>query len=179
MKNYKIKEIAIKCGVSDESIRKWCRKHDVSKDEKGKFLIDDDVKDKIVEHYKGTTKRHNHNQKKAQPQPQPQPTETAKNEQEKPQSQLESTTTTTTTSQGCATGCVTDYAAEMIEFLKEQIKEKDKQIDSLNDRLTETIKLMDQEQQLRLVAEKQLEKKQLIIENETAENNKRWWEFWK
>lgn len=229
-----IKELSQICGVSEQSIRKWCRKHNIGKDDNNKYLLSNDVKVEILRNYgcettkpcetksakpcetiktlKNTEKVEKCETKSAKPRNHAKPScetsnpKTLKFQYAKPP-QLKTQLDKKQNNQGLKTlgfqyakpcettkpSCETNYNNDFIEFLKEQIKEKDKQleskekqlevkdkqIDSLNDRLKETIKLMDQEQQLRLVAEQQLEKKQLIIENHDAQEIKPWWKFWK
>lgn len=44
-------QIARICGVSPQAVREWCRKRNVRKDAKGKFLIDGKTETLILEYY--------------------------------------------------------------------------------------------------------------------------------
>ena len=50
-----IKEIAVACGVSEQSIRAWCKKNNVAKERNGKsmasYIIDETTKAAIISHY--------------------------------------------------------------------------------------------------------------------------------
>lgn len=50
-----IKEIAAACGVSEQSIRAWCKKNNVAKERNGKsmasYIIDETTKAAIISHY--------------------------------------------------------------------------------------------------------------------------------
>lgn len=51
-----IKEIAEKCGVSEQSIRAWCKKNDIPKSKqaektKASYLITPDIENRILANY--------------------------------------------------------------------------------------------------------------------------------
>jgi len=60
----------------------------------------------------------------------------------------------------------------IIDLLRKELEHKNKQIDELSKRLMECQKLLDQEQQLRMVTEQKM-----LVENQ-EESNKKWWKFW-
>jgi DNA-binding transcriptional MerR regulator len=60
----------------------------------------------------------------------------------------------------------------IIDLLRKELEHKNKQIDELSKRLMECQKLLDQEQQLRMVTEQKM-----LVENKD-ESNKKWWKFW-
>ena len=60
----------------------------------------------------------------------------------------------------------------IIDLLRKELEHKNKQIGELSKRLMECQKLLDQEQQLRMVTEQKM-----VIENK-GEPNKKWWKFW-
>ena len=45
------KQIAERCGVSEQAIRAWCRKNQVTKDNAGSFVISETIELAIYEHY--------------------------------------------------------------------------------------------------------------------------------
>ena len=47
-----IREIAEICGVSEQAVRAWCRKHQIAKDAKGSFAINETIEYRIYRHYK-------------------------------------------------------------------------------------------------------------------------------
>ena len=59
----------------------------------------------------------------------------------------------------------------IIDLLRKELEHKNKQIDELSKRLMECQKLLDQEQQLRMVTEQKM-----LVENKD-ESNKKWWKF--
>lgn len=66
-----------------------------------------------------------------------------------------------------------------IKHLQEQLKDKSEQINSLNQRLEESHKLLDQQQQLCAVSQKKIEE----LEDKQKEpvepqQKKSWWKFW-
>ena len=60
----------------------------------------------------------------------------------------------------------------IVDLLRNELEHKNKQIDELSKRLMECQKLLDQEQQLRMVTEQKM-----LVENQ-EESNKKWWKFW-
>lgn len=46
-------DLAKLCGVSPQAVREWCRKNDIPRGAKGKFLIDDEAETALLRHYKG------------------------------------------------------------------------------------------------------------------------------
>lgn len=91
----------------------------------------------------------------------------------------------------------TDYLLKEIEIQNNYLSEKDKQIENLQNALTTQQKLLDQQQQLTLQANKQIEKLQEQLQltytkdapessttSVTEENEKepidekKWWQFW-
>lgn len=66
-----------------------------------------------------------------------------------------------------------------IKHLQEQLKDKSEQINSLNQRLEESHKLLDQQQQLCAVSQKKIEELE-DKQKEPAEpqQKKSWWKFW-
>ena len=60
----------------------------------------------------------------------------------------------------------------IIDLLRKELEHKNKQIDELSKRLMECQKLLDQEQQLRMVTEQKM-----LVENKDK-SNKKWWKFW-
>ena len=60
----------------------------------------------------------------------------------------------------------------IIDLLRKELEHKNKQIDELSKRLMECQKLLDQEQQLRMVTEQKM-----LVENKD-ESNKKWWKLW-
>lgn len=60
----------------------------------------------------------------------------------------------------------------IIDLLRNELEHKNKQIDELSKRLMECQKLLDQEQQLRMVTE------QKILIEDQEELPKKWWKFW-
>ena len=63
-----------------------------------------------------------------------------------------------------------------IKHLKEQLKDKSEQINSLHQRLEESHKLLDQQQQLCAITQKKIEE---LEEKKEEEPKKSWWKFWK
>ncbi len=47
-----IKEISAECGVSEQSVRAWCRRNHVAKDAKGSFAISESIKTAIYQYYR-------------------------------------------------------------------------------------------------------------------------------
>ncbi|KRM07168.1 hypothetical protein FC89_GL000245 [Liquorilactobacillus ghanensis DSM 18630] len=82
--------------------------------------------------------------------------------------------------------------ADTVELLKEQLSIKDKQIKEKDDQLKAMQKLLDQSQQLHLIAEKKIEAIKAITSNQSDSNNHSdfrskndlkekksvWWHFW-
>lgn len=69
---------------------------------------------------------------------------------------------------------------EEIDKLNQQIEEKNQLVTNLVDRLEESQRALNQQQQLQLMAQKQVEdlqRKQLLLEENTQK--KRWWQAWK
>lgn len=74
-----------------------------------------------------------------------------------------------------------DSKNEQLQEKDRQIREKDKQIAEMQVQLSVNQKLIDQEQQLRMVTEKKfqlIEQQQEQEEPDTSEE-KKWWQFWK
>lgn len=70
---------------------------------------------------------------------------------------------------------------EQLQEKDRQIREKDRQISEMQAQLSMNQKLIDQEQQLRMVAERKfqlIEQQQDQEELDTTED-KKWWQFWK
>lgn len=63
-----------------------------------------------------------------------------------------------------------------IKHLQEQLKDKSEQINSLNQRLEESHKLLDQQQQLCAVSQKKIE--ELEDKQKEPVAKKSWWKFW-
>lgn len=70
---------------------------------------------------------------------------------------------------------------EQIKEKDKQLAEKDKQLVALTERIADSQRLLDQEQQLRMVTERKLlaleEVNEPVVESDGSV--KRWWEFWK
>lgn len=69
---------------------------------------------------------------------------------------------------------------EQLQEKDRQIREKDRQISEMQAQLSVNQKLIDQEQQLRMVTERKIQ----LIEQQQAkepdnEEDKKWWQFWK
>lgn len=62
-----------------------------------------------------------------------------------------------------------------IKHLKEQLKDKSEQINSLHQRLEESHKLLDQQQQLCAISQRKIEE---LEEKKEEEPKKSWWKFW-
>ena len=197
MKNNKIKELAELCDVTTESIRQWCKKYDVIKNDNGKFIIDSKTEKQIINYYniKKTNALKSQEEKPSKTKNQAAKSQATyidkplKNGEFNLKSQEEKPSKT----KNQAAKSQATYIDEMLESFKNQLKDKNKmidvlcdelkekneQIESLNTRLVEDAKLLDQEQQLRLVAERKLEEQQVLIEARDVKKNKHWWQFWK
>lgn len=73
---------------------------------------------------------------------------------------------------------------EEIEALKDEIKEKNELLHKVTDRLEQAQRALDQQQQLQLMAQRQVEElqrnQQLLLEDaKAASERKGWWQFWK
>lgn len=62
-----------------------------------------------------------------------------------------------------------------IKHLQEQLKDKSEQINSLHQRLEESHKLLDQQQQLCAISQRKIEE---LEEKKEEEPKKSWWKFW-
>lgn len=75
---------------------------------------------------------------------------------------------------------VVDLLLKQSEMLKNELDIKNKQIEELNERLAESQKLLNQQQQLNAIAEQKIK---VIEQKETEpienEKQKKWYEFWR
>jgi len=68
----------------------------------------------------------------------------------------------------------------LYDMLKRELEIKNKQIEELNERLAESQKLLNQQQQLNAIAEQKIKLiEQKEVESIEAETQKKWYEFWK
>ena len=74
-----------------------------------------------------------------------------------------------------------EHKNEQLREKDRQIREKDKQISEMQAQLSVNQKLIDQEQQLRMVTERKfhLIEQQQDQEKQDTEEDKKWWQFWK
>lgn len=56
MKIYNLKELVEQCNITVQALRKWCKKNDIPKNAKGKYLITEEVKLEIEKNYGVETK---------------------------------------------------------------------------------------------------------------------------
>lgn len=70
---------------------------------------------------------------------------------------------------------------EQLQEKDRQVREKDRQISEMQAQLSMNQKLIDQEQQLRMITERKLQliEQQHNQEELTTEEDKKWWKFWK
>ncbi len=52
-----IKEIAEKCGVSEQAIRGWCKRNQVAKDERKAYILSQEVESSIYAYYTGVNEK--------------------------------------------------------------------------------------------------------------------------
>ena len=76
---------------------------------------------------------------------------------------------------------VIELLQKELEHKNEQLREKDRQIREMQAQLSVNQKLIDQEQQLRMVTERKfhLIEQQQDQEKQDTEEDKKWWQFWK
>lgn len=75
---------------------------------------------------------------------------------------------------------VVDLLLKQSEMLKNELDIKNKQIEELNERLAESQKLLNQQQQLNAIAEQKIKLiEQKEIEPIEVEKQKKWYEFWR
>lgn len=74
-----------------------------------------------------------------------------------------------------------EQKSKQLQEKDRQIREKDRQISEMQAQLSMNQKLIDQEQQLHMVTERkiQLIEQQQDQEKPNAEEDKKWWKFWK
>ena len=152
-----IKQLAEVCGVSEQAIRAWCRKNQVPKVAKGNgFAINETTEMAILLHYGAIS------------------TKDAKENESSNESSSE-------------TRIMLEILQKELDFCRSQLEEKDKQLrvkDSqivqLNERLAESQKLIDQQQQLNAIVEQKLSLLEKKEDEPPAEQPKRhWWNFGK
>ena len=109
-----IKEIAAACGVSEQSIRKWCKRNQVAKQRnqvsKESYVIDESTKQAILQYYHAD----------------------ASNGTSKPSCETKQPSCETEKSQDTAINALTEQLKEK----DKQLAEKDKQLEALNQQLT-------------------------------------------
>lgn len=103
-----IKELAETCGVSEQAIRKWCARNQVSKDIAKHYIIDRATETAILRHY---------------------------GKDEGNQVAKPTTTSCETCETSCETN---ETMKEIIEMLRKDLEAKDKQIESLQNSLDRT-----------------------------------------
>ena len=115
-----IKEIAVACGVSEQSIRKWCKRNQVAKQRnqvsKESYVIDESTKQAILQYYhadasNGTSK--------------------PSCETKQPSCETKQPSCETEKSQDTAINALTEQLKEK----DKQLAEKDKQLEALNQQL--------------------------------------------
>lgn len=108
-----IKEIAVACGVSEQSIRKWCKRNQVAKQRnqvsKESYVIDESTKQAILQYYHAD----------------------ASNGTSKPSCETKQPSCETEKSQDTAINALTEQLKEK----DKQLAEKDKQLEALNQQL--------------------------------------------
>lgn len=108
-----IKEIAAACGVSEQSIRKWCKRNQVAKQRnqvsKESYVIDESTKQAILQYYHAD----------------------ASNGTSKPSCETKQPNCETEKSQDTAINALTEQLKEK----DKQLAEKDKQLEALNQQL--------------------------------------------
>ena len=179
MKIYNLKETAEQCNITVQALRKWCKRNDIPKDAKGKYLITEEVKMEIEKHYGVETK--NSENTETMETKNSENTETMETMETKNSETMETMETKNTVNK------LIDMLEKQLEIKDQQLEVKDKQIQELNDRLkeaSERIKemniLLDQQQHLHFLETKEKIPKESQNKVETEElEKKKWWMFWK
>lgn len=75
---------------------------------------------------------------------------------------------------------VIDTLLKQSEMLQKELEMKNKQIEKLNEMLAESYKILNQEQQLHAMAKQELKLLEVKVEEQeqTKEQQKKWWKFW-
>ena len=75
---------------------------------------------------------------------------------------------------------VIDTLLKQSEMLQKELEIKNKQIEKLNEMLAESYKILNQEQQLHAMAKQELRLLEVKVEEQeqTKEQQKKWWKFW-
>lgn len=132
-----VKEIAERCGVSEQAVRAWCRRNQVAKDAKASFVIDETIESSIYAHYGVDVSQH----AKADAKDDAKHDERcfwelkAENDRLRLEKDLE------------------------IKNLQEQLRILQEEIDRQNEQISGLQRLLDQEQQIRMASMMRLEDK--------------------
>lgn len=173
-----VKELSEICGVSQQSIRIWCTKHEVKKGTKHQFMIDENTEKEILEYY-GKTGQPNTSQSEPEHES---ARKTQKNAQ--PSETLQNITQPCKDNDTSQNKQENEEKNELVRLLEKQLDEKQRTIDNLlkiNEELSQNY--IHLSQKMTELQEKQKEVLTIddtkIVDIQDEKPQKKWWQFWK